>query len=148
MFTVDQVLAENYPDLNNSKLFAPVVKPILRRLLHEQAFIDFAKQYPHLQGIEFIEQVLDYFDFTFTVSEREQENIPASGKVVIIANHPIGSLDGLALLKLIYQVRPDVKIVANDLLMALEPLKVHAAADQEHDRYIQKTSDQAHQCRP
>ncbi len=63
------------------------------------------------------------FSFTFTVSEDERENIPAAGKVVVIANHPIGSLDGLALLKLIYHVRPDVKIVANDLLMAIEPLK-------------------------
>ena len=123
MFSVEQVITENYPALNDNKLFAPIVKLILRRLLHEQAFIDFAEQYPHLQGIEFVEQVLDYFSFTFAVSERERENIPASGKVVIIANHPIGSLDGLALLKLIHQVRSDVKIVANDMLMALEPLK-------------------------
>ena len=123
MFSVDQVIADNYPELNNSRLFAPVLKPILRRLLHEQAFIDFAERYPHLKGIEFVEQVLDYFHFTFEVSEEERENIPAAGKVVVIANHPIGSLDGLALLKLIYHVRSDVKIVANDLLMAIEPLK-------------------------
>ena len=123
VFSVDQVIADNYPELNDSRLFAPVLKPILRRLLHEQAFIDFAERYPHLKGIEFVEQVLDYFHFTFEVSEDERENIPAAGKVVVIANHPIGSLDGLALLKLMYQVRPDVKIVANDLLMAIEPLK-------------------------
>ena len=123
MFSVEQVITENYPALKNNRLFAPIVKLILRRLLHEQAFVDFAEQYPHLRGIEFIEQVLDYFSFTFAVSERERENIPESGKVVIIANHPIGSLDGLALLKLIHQVRPDVKIVANDMLMAIEPLK-------------------------
>jgi putative hemolysin len=43
--------------------------------------------------------------------------------VIITANHPIGSLDGLALLKLVKEVRPDVKIVANDLLMQIEPLR-------------------------
>jgi len=123
MFTVEQVIAENYPELNKSRLLGPIVKPVLRRLLHEQAFIDFAEQYPHLQGIDFIEQVLDYFSFSYKVSDRERENIPSAGKVVIIANHPIGSLDGLALLKLIHDARPDVKIVANDLLMALEPLR-------------------------
>jgi len=42
---------------------------------------------------------------------------------VIIANHPIGSLDGLALLKMVSEVRSDVKIVANDLLMKLPPLQ-------------------------
>ena len=83
MFSVEQVITENYPALNNNRLFAPIVKLILRHLLHEQAFVDFAEQYPHLRGIEFVEQVLDYFSFTFAVSEREQENILASGKVVI-----------------------------------------------------------------
>ena len=51
------------------------------------------------------------------MSARDRANIPAEGRVVIIANHPIGSLDGLALLKLIGEVRSDVKIIANDLLM-------------------------------
>ncbi|MCB1616672.1 MAG: lysophospholipid acyltransferase family protein, partial [Pseudomonadales bacterium] len=48
--------------------------------------------------------------------------IPISGKVVIVANHPIGSLDGLALLKLVGEVRKDVKVVANEVLSALSPL--------------------------
>jgi len=123
MFSVDQVIAEHYPALNERKITASLVKRVLKRLLHEQAFIDFAEEYPHLQGIEFVEQVLEYFNFSYTVSDRERENIPPIGKVVIIANHPIGSLDGLALLKLIHEVRSDVKVVANDLLMSLEPLQ-------------------------
>lgn len=123
MFTIDQVLSEYYPALDRSRIFAPIIKPILRRILHEQAFLDFAEQYPHLHGIEFVEQVLDYFHCSYSVSDREHDNIPAAGKVVIIANHPIGSLDGLALLKLVHEVRSDVKIVANDMLMSLTPLR-------------------------
>ena len=45
------------------------------------------------------------------------------GRLIIIANHPIGSLDGLALLKLVSEVRDDVKIVANDWLTELKPLE-------------------------
>jgi putative hemolysin len=123
MFTVDQVITKYYPALTTSRICTPFIKPILRRILHEQAFIDFAEQYPHLHGIEFVEQALDYFNFSYAVSDLERENIPASGKVVIIANHPIGSLDGLALLKLVHGVRSDVKIVANDLLMSIAPLR-------------------------
>jgi len=122
MFTVDQVIAEYYPALNDRKICSSIIKPVLRRMLHEKAFTDFAVEYPHLKGIEFVEQVLDYFHFSYSVSDRERENIPATGKVMIIANHPIGSLDGLALLKLIHEIRSDVKIVANDLLMSLNPL--------------------------
>lgn len=123
MFTIDQVVTDHYPALHNAKIGGPLVKNLLRRLLREEAFHDFAARYPHLRGIEFIEQVFDYFQFSFAVSDTERENIPPSGKVMIIANHPIGSLDGLALLKLIHATRSDVKIVANDMLMTIEALR-------------------------
>ncbi len=123
MFTIDQVVTDHYPALNHRKISGPIIKTLLRRLLHEQAFQDFAEHYPHLRGIEFIEQVLSYFHFSFAVSDTERENIPASGRVMIIANHPIGSLDGLTLLKLVHEIRSDVKIVANGLLMAIAPLR-------------------------
>ena len=123
MFTLEQVVTEHYPALNERKFSGPIIKTLLRRLLKEKAFHDFAEHYPHLRGIEFIEQVFEYFHFSFAVSDTERENIPQSGKVMIIANHPIGSLDGLALLKLVHEIRSDVKIVANDLLLAIAPLR-------------------------
>lgn len=123
MFTVDQVVSDHYPSLSQNRLFNPLIKPVLQRVFHERAFIEFGKTYPHLHGIEFIEQVMEYFHFSYTVSDRQRENIPSYGRVVIIANHPIGSLDGMSLIKLVHSMRPDVKIVANDLLMAVEPLK-------------------------
>ena len=149
MFSVDQVIAEHYPALNERKITASLVKRVLKRLLHEQAFIDFAEEYPHLQGIEFVEQVLEYLNFSYAASDRERENIPPAGKVVIIANHPIGSLDGLALLKLIHEVRSDVRVVANDLLMSLEPLQslllpvrvLTGVSTKEHIRRINHSLD-------
>ncbi|GAB57841.1 GNAT family N-acyltransferase [Rheinheimera nanhaiensis] len=122
MISVEQVLSQNMPGLANKAWLYKPVKGALRRLLHEQDFINFAKRYPHLQGLEFVEQVLEHFNFRFSVRDNEIERIPATGRVVIIANHPIGSLDGLALLKLVSDIRPDVKVVANQLLMALQPL--------------------------
>ncbi|HBH27826.1 MAG TPA: GNAT family N-acetyltransferase [Desulfofustis sp.] len=123
MFTVDQVINEYYPALNDRKIVSSIIKPILRRLLHESSFIEFAEKYPHLQGIEFVEQILESFGFSYAVSDRERENIPSEGKVMIIANHPIGTLDGLALLKLVHEIRSDVRIVASDLLMSIAPLR-------------------------
>lgn len=43
--------------------------------------------------------------------------------MIIVANHPIGSLDGLALLKLISEIREDVKIIANSILYEIENLR-------------------------
>lgn len=123
MFTVDDVIEKNLPQLQKHPVLSSVTRAALRRLLHEREFIEFGEQYPHLKGLDFVEQVLDYFDFSYSVSARDLERIPNQGRCVIIANHPIGSLDGLALIKLISEVRKDFKVVANELLMAIEPLR-------------------------
>ncbi len=47
---------------------------------------------------------------------------PEYGPLVIIANHPTGTLDGLALLYAVSRVRRDVKVVTNRMLTHLEPL--------------------------
>lgn len=65
---------------------------------------------------------MDYFDFDYTVSSNDLQNIPTTGKVVIIANHPLGGLDALCLLKLVGSVRKDVKILVNDFLVGFESL--------------------------
>ncbi len=42
--------------------------------------------------------------------------VPTTGPVVFISNHPYGVLDGITLTWLALKVRPDVKVLANDVL--------------------------------
>lgn len=118
MFSVEALLSEYLPQQPQFGW----LKALLRRLLYEHDFQQFAHQYPHLNGLDFVEQVLDYFSFACDVADTELENIPSRGPVILVANHPIGTLDGMALLRVIAKVRPDVKIVANQLLSAVQPL--------------------------
>lgn len=124
MLDVELFLQERYPHFFHT---APLLrKPLLgalRRLLCENELQHFEACHPHLEGFDFVEQVLDYFNFSYRLRDREIRCIPTRGRVVIVANHPIGSLDGLALLQLVHEVRPDVKVVANELLTAIKPLK-------------------------
>lgn len=124
MIDIELFLRERYPNFwqRHPRLNRPLVR-VLRLLFHEKLFKEFAEQYPHLEGFDFVEEVLRYFDFSYRVWDREVEQIPVRGRVVIIANHPIGSLDGLALIKLIRSVRRDVKVVANEILDSLPPLR-------------------------
>ncbi len=96
---------------------------MLKKVVHESSINEFLNKNSHLKGFEFVDAVLDYFNFDYTVSSNDIQNIPSSGKVVIIANHPLGGLDALSLLKLVGTVRSDVKIVANDFLVGIDALK-------------------------
>ncbi|GED21099.1 lysophospholipid acyltransferase family protein [Halomonas halmophila] len=94
----------------------------LRRLVHEREVNDFLSRHGELGWLEFIDQVFDHFRFGYTLSSRQRDNIPATGRVVIVANHPLGALDGLALIRMVAELRPDVCILANDLLCQIGPL--------------------------
>ena len=124
MFSVDTVLSEKLPAFTKKH---PVISrslgSVLKYLLHEFEFRQFEARCPYLEGFDFVEQVLEYFAFDYRVFDRDIGRIPQTGRVVMVANHPIGSLDGLALLKMMGEYRKDVKVVANDMLYAIKPLK-------------------------
>lgn len=48
------------------------------------------------------------------------ENIPAHGGVIVASNHPLGGLDGIALMDVVGERRKDIRFFVNDLLMALK----------------------------
>ena len=123
MFTVDGLLNEYYPQVANNRILNKPLCFVLRHLLHEREIADFGRTYPHYHDIDFVEQVLEYFNVSTSIRDNERERIPSEGRVVIIANHPIGSIDGLALIKLISEIRHDLKVVANQMLMTIEPLR-------------------------
>jgi putative hemolysin len=51
--------------------------------------------------------------------------IPKTGPVVIVANHPYGVLDGIVLASLALKVRPDTKVLANDIIFRVPELRPH-----------------------
>ncbi|MFY0656615.1 MAG: lysophospholipid acyltransferase family protein [Neptunomonas phycophila] len=123
MINVEQVLTSKFPSftnkpapLRNSTLFC------LRKLIHEDEINRFLREHEEKTGFEFVDCVLDYFNFGYTLSNKDRLNIPSTGRVVIVANHPLGALDGLALLKMVGEVRRDVRIVANDVLSHFDQL--------------------------
>ncbi len=50
------------------------------------------------------------------------EAIPRSGPVIVVANHPHGGIEGLAMIDLIVKHRPDLKIMANVALQVFAEL--------------------------
>jgi putative hemolysin len=59
------------------------------------------------------------------VAATDQVRIPASGAVLVVANHPYGVLDGAILTVLLTRVRSDVKVLTNSLLGDIPELRKH-----------------------
>lgn len=122
MIDTEQLLNEIYPNfklLSENKL----VLGVLKRLLHEDDCNNVIRKSQHLNGYAFLDKLLDDLNFSYKISAGSHDNIPSVGRLLIVANHPIGTLDGLALVQLVRTTRPDVRIVANRLLLNVEPLQ-------------------------
>ena len=72
-----------------------------------------------------LETLLSEMRIGLSVGAADQARIPATGPVVVVANHPYGVLDGAILTVLLTRVRPDVKVLTNFLLSDVPELQKH-----------------------
>lgn len=77
----------------------------------------------NLSDLDFINALIDEFDVKFEIPEEDLRRIPKTGAFITVSNHPLGGIDGILLLKILLEHRPDFKIIANFLLHRIEPLK-------------------------
>lgn len=77
--------------------------------------------YGDKKGVAFAKAILD--DLHITIRIEGEENIPSQGRFTFAGNHPLGGLDGIALVAVFgekYQSR--IKFLVNDLLMNISNL--------------------------
>ncbi|HJS36397.1 MAG TPA: lysophospholipid acyltransferase family protein [Pseudoxanthomonas sp.] len=124
MRPLEQQIVERYPHWFRGRR-AGLTRPLLRTLGRwsrlDQAYA-FLADHGHLHGLDFVDAAIDHLNLRPTVDPAVERRIPAQGRLLIVANHPSGALDALALLQLVGRVRRDVKIVANDFLTGIAPL--------------------------
>lgn len=97
----------------------------------------------------FLEKALKVMNIRCDLTENELERIPASGPLVVVANHPFGALEGLIMASVLLRRRDDVKIMANywlrhvtelrDLFLFVDPFAQGAATVQHNGPALRKT---------
>lgn len=122
--SVENYLVHHYPQIEQ---YPVMVQKILfstfRKLFHETQVNAFLEENGKKDAFSFIEAVIDYFEIPIGLKKTEMDAIPTYGRVVIIANHPLGALDAMALMHLLKDVRKDIKIVANSFLAQFDNLQ-------------------------
>ena len=117
------ILLEQVPSIARCpKLLRRLLLLTLQWLICERRINRFLSQHAMTRDFDFVDQVFQLVPTDCTVRHSDLENIPARGRVIIVANHPLGGLDGLALLRLVSSVRRDVRIVVNELLLNITQL--------------------------
>lgn len=74
------------------------------------------------QGRSFWQVIPERYGLTLDVVEGALSNLPATGPLVVISNHPYGILDGLMMGHLLDRVRGDFRILANSVFRRAEEL--------------------------
>lgn len=124
MLQLEQRLRQRFPHWFRGRR-AAIARPLLRgiarwsRLDEVDAFLA-ANQ--HVRDLDFVAAALRHLGAGYDVAEADLAHVPAHGRVLVVANHPSGALDALALLHALGRVRRDVRIVANDMLSAIDNL--------------------------
>ena len=93
----------------------------IQKLLHEADINDILTKYGHLKGVDFINALIA--DFNLELELKGIDNLMSSDRILVASNHPLGGLDGIALIGVVGNHRGKTLTPVNDFLMFVKPLE-------------------------
>jgi putative hemolysin len=141
LIDIEAVIASKNPAL--LRWIPKFVISYLKRITHQDEVNGYIWRNRHLSGVPFVIAILKEFGVKVEVNclrnndltpqppllEGEGEHLAScishlsSGRYIIAANHPLGGIDGMALMQEVGRVRPDIVFPVNDLLMNVPGLR-------------------------
>jgi len=115
---VERVFRSKNPRL--AKSIPGFVFNLLKRIIHQDEINDFMFRNRDEWGLDYVQAILEDFQIKTTVT-----NVPVldpGKKYLVASNHPLGGMDGIALLHVTGKIKHDVLFPVNDLLMNLPNL--------------------------
>jgi len=119
---VRQVLRSKMNDKAN-KVPGFVVNYLIR-IIHQDELNHILTVYKDLQGFDFMEALVSYFDVNLNIIN--EENMPSDdgSRYIFASNHPLGGFDGICLSYLLgKQYNGKIKCPVNDLLLHIPNLR-------------------------
>lgn len=101
---------------------------LIEKTLSLSKLAKFYEQMPRTENepttaLSFLQYAIQKLGFTLTVENpKALEAVPKEGPLVIIANHPLGGLEGIAMTEKLLKLRPDLKVLTNEILARIPEL--------------------------
>lgn len=125
---IEQVIAGKNPAL--LKALPGFIINYLKRVIHQKDLNAAIYANRKKQGLDFVDAIL--LEFGAKISTVGLENVPKQGRYLIASNHPLGGLDGVALMGVVGKVRKDIVFPVNDLLMNVPNISDHFIPVNKH----------------
>lgn len=113
---VDKIIKDKNPTLH--KWLPRFVINYIKRKIHEDSINECIWINRNKYGFEFNNACLEYLNIKITYEGLE--NLPETGGIVVASNHPLGGIDGMAMIHVLSQRRKDVRFIVNDILTNLK----------------------------
>ncbi|MBU0626147.1 1-acyl-sn-glycerol-3-phosphate acyltransferase [Patescibacteria group bacterium] len=118
----------------------------IKKTLHQEEMNEIIERNQHLKGLAFNNAIVREFDIKIKIIG--EENIPQEGKYIFAANHPLGGLDGIAMIRLVSDFHPKLRFIVNDILLNIEnfspifvPVNKHGKQSRENIKLINEIFD-------
>lgn len=105
---------------------------IMERIVYLDGWNKYIYEWRDDFGFAWPSKAIEVFEINLVITGLE--NIPKSGNQMVVANHPLGGFDGIALMHVLGQVRPDMRAPVNDILMNLPGLAPILVPIDKHGR--------------
>lgn len=136
LIDLEKVIASKNPRL--LKQIPGFVLSALKKIIHVDDINRFVWKHRDAFEFDMIQAIVD--DFGVKLKINGLENIPEKGAYMVVANHPLGGLDGVSLIHAVSQKRKDILFPVNDLLMNLVQVRKLMVPINKHGRNTQNLS--------
>ena len=135
----EQIFARKNPRLH--KIIPEFIFSYIKKIVHQEEINGYIYRNRNKSGLEFIDAILDEFGVSseiiipptnptnltnpinLTTLTNLTNLISQTGRYIVASNHPLGGMDGMALIKEVGKARKDIIFPVNDILTEIPGLK-------------------------